>query len=227
MADVICVMGESGSGKTTSLHTLSPSSTFIIDADKKGLNWRGWKEDYSSARRNYIVSDDNESILKYMRAVNDNEKYAGVKVLCVDTINGVMVAAEARDRKKKGYDKWADLAWSVYDLVDYALTMRDDLTVVFMAHTQTERDDSGILSTRIKTSGRKLDKIVLESKFRTVLNAKELAGEYVFETHSPTSTAKVPLGAFASDHVPNDMHAVISTLREFWGMEPIPETERG
>ncbi len=44
MANLIAIMGESGSGKTTSLRNLDPSTTYIFDADKKGLSWRGWKE---------------------------------------------------------------------------------------------------------------------------------------------------------------------------------------
>ena len=35
MAKVIGVMGESGSGKTTSLRNLDPETTFYIDCDKK------------------------------------------------------------------------------------------------------------------------------------------------------------------------------------------------
>lgn len=36
MAKVIGIMGESGSGKTTSMRKLDPRTTFYIDADKKG-----------------------------------------------------------------------------------------------------------------------------------------------------------------------------------------------
>ena len=39
MSKVICIAGESGSGKTTSMQTLNPQSTFYIDCDKKGLSW--------------------------------------------------------------------------------------------------------------------------------------------------------------------------------------------
>ena len=92
-----------------------------------------------------------------------------IRVVVVDTLNGLMVADEMRRTKEKGYDKWQDLAQSIYDLVDYSLTMRDDVTIVFVAHTQTDHDDNGYMFTRIKTSGRKLDKITLESKFSTVL----------------------------------------------------------
>ena len=36
-------------------------------------------------------------------------------------------------QRKKGYDKWQDLAQSIYELIDYSPTMRDDVTVVFVA----------------------------------------------------------------------------------------------
>jgi len=93
--------------------------------------------------------------------------------------------------------------------------MRDDLTVVFVAHTQTDRDDNGYLFTRIKTSGRKLDKITLESKFTTVLIAKCVDGNYVFETQANNSTAKSPMGLFETREIPNDIAEVIKALNEF------------
>ena len=66
-----------------------------------------------------------------------------------------------------------------------------------------------------KTSGKKLDKIVLESKFNTVLLAKCVDGEYVFETQSNFSTAKSPLGAFEDMEIENDMQKVLDALNEF------------
>ena len=52
-----------------------------------------------------------------------------------------------RRAQEKGYDKWTDLAQCVWDIVDMAYTLRDDLTIIFVAHTQTERDDSGYRGT--------------------------------------------------------------------------------
>ena len=76
-------------------------------------------------------------------------------------------------------------------------------------------NENGYLWTRIKTSGKKLDKIVLESKFNTVLLAKCIDGKHIFETQSNFSTAKSPMGAFETMEIDNDMQKVIEALEEF------------
>lgn len=215
MATILCIAGESGTGKTTSMRNLNPETTFYIDSDKKGLSWKGWREQYNGDRKNYLKTDYAQIALSALRKINDTEEFQNVEVVVIDTINGLMIADEMRRVKEKGYDKWQDLAQSIYELIDYALTMRDGLTVVFVAHTQTDHDDNGYMFTRIKTSGRKLDKITLESKFPTVLLAKCKDGNYVFETHANFSTAKSPLGAFEENEIENDVSKVIEILKEY------------
>ncbi len=207
---IICVMGESGSGKTTAMRNLDPTSTVYIDCDKKGLSWKGWKNQYIKDK-NYYVTDFASSVKQILEHCEKTKK---VNNVVIDTLNGIMVADEMRRMKDKGYDKWQDLAVSVYSIVDYALTMRDDINVIFLCHTQTDHDDNGFMFTRIKTSGRKLDKIVLESKFTTVLLAKCIDGKYVFETQSNFSTAKSPMGAL-EPVVENDITKVIEALKEY------------
>ena len=206
-------MGESGAGKTTSLRTLDPKTTYIIDADKKGLSWKGWKQQYSLDKKNYIATDDPLAIRSLAKNIND--KAPQIKTMVVDTVNGAMVADEMRRSKDKGYDKWMDLAACVWNLIDDALTYREDLTFIFICHSQTDVNESGFLWTRIKTSGKKLDKIVLESKFNTVLLAKCIDGKHIFETQSNCSTAKSPMGAFENMEIENNMADVLKALEEF------------
>lgn len=215
MSKLIAVMGESGAGKTTSMRNLDPKTTMYIDCDKKGLSWKGWREQYNKENKNYIVSDDPDYVLKMVQMVNNSPDFQHIKVVIIDTINGLMVADEMRRIKEKGYDKWQDLAISVYNLVDKALTFRDDLTIIFTAHTQTDLEDSGYMFTHIKTSGRKLDKIVLESKFPVVLLAKVMNGAYKFETKADSSTAKVPMGAIEDQYIDNDITKVIEALKDY------------
>lgn len=213
MAKVLCVMGESGSGKTTAMRNLPPESTLYIDCDGKGLSWKGWRNQYNVERKNYAKTSDKGKVASLLGKCNEMPQ---IKYIIVDTINGIMVDDEFARMGEKNYDKWQDLAAAVYGLISLALKMRDDLTVIFIAHSQTERDDFGNAFTRVKTSGRKLDKIVLESKFTTVLLAKRNAtGQYVFETHANNSTAKTPLGAFDADEIPNDITEVLKALEEY------------
>lgn len=212
---VILIMGESGSGKTTSMRGLDPKTTMYIDCDKKGLAWKGWKSQYNTESKNYFACDDPDIVLTLLKRVNREDQFQHVTVCVIDTLNGMMVADEMRRSKEKGYDKWQDLAFSVYSIVDYALTVRENLTVIFTAHSQTDHDENGYLFTRTKTSGKKLDKIVLESKFPVVLLAKGDNGQYVFETHANHSTAKTPLGAFEGNQIPNDITAVLEALKDY------------
>lgn len=215
MANVIGIMGESGSGKTTAFRNIDPKTTMYVDCDKKGLSWKGWKKNFSIENKNYLVTDDPVVARAMLSKVNKEERFKHIKVIVFDTINGLMVADEMRRMKEKNYDKWIDLAASIYDLVDDALVARDDLTVIFLAHTQTEMDDSGYSWTHIKTSGKKLDKIVLESKMTTVLLAKCVKGKYLFETQSNKSTAKSPMGLLDSKEIDNDITIVLKAFDEF------------
>lgn len=213
MARVICIAGESGSGKTTSMRNLDPKTTCYIDCDRKGLSWRGWRQQYNAENKNYCATDDINTVGQLLVRVSKTRPE--VKTIVIDTIGSMMVADEMRRMREKGYDKWADLAQGVWNLVDVSNDLRPDLFIIYVAHTQTERDESGYIFTKIKTNGRKLEKICLESKFTTVLISKCVEGRYIFETHAKNSTAKTPLGAFEADEIDNDIVEVIKVLEEF------------
>ena len=127
MSQVVCIMGESGSGKTTSCRNLDPSTTFYIDCDLKGLSWKGWRKQYNVENKNYYKGNFPTMVMKYLDNINKNAKH--IKTVVIDTLNGIMIGEEMRSRSNKNYDKWTDLAGYVYDIVEYALTVRDDLVV--------------------------------------------------------------------------------------------------
>jgi hypothetical protein len=211
-------MGESGSGKTTAMRNLPPKETFYIDCDKKGLNWKGWRKQYSVENKNYFATDSFSTCKTLMEKVDKSENFRHIKYLVIDTINGMMVAEEMRILAMQGGDKrsaWTDLASNGWDIINKALTLREDLTVIILCHSETISDDNGIVKTRIKTNGRKLEKLVLESKMTTVVWAVRQDGKYKFILSADGSTCKVPLGAFQTDECDNDIMIVIKALEDY------------
>ena len=218
MGNVIGVIGESGSGKTTAMRNLPPEETFYIDADKKGLNWKGWRTQYSTERKNYVKTDGFTTIWKALDHIDKDEALKSIKYVVIDTLNGMMVGEEMRILAMQGGDKrsaWTDLAQHGWGIVNKALEMRSDVTVIILCHSETVSDDNGIVKTRIKTNGRKLEKLVLESKMTTVVWAVRQDGKYKFILSADNSTAKVPLGAFETDEIDNDIMIVIKALEEY------------
>ena len=218
MAKVIGVMGESGSGKTTAMRNLPPDKTVYCDCDKKGLNWKGWKNQYNQNKKNYWCSDSFTIISGILRKINEQEQFRNIKYVVIDTLNGLMVAEEMRILAMQSGDKrsaWSDLAQNGWSLINLALEMRDDLTVIILCHSETISDENGIVRTRIKTNGRKLEKLVLESKMTTVVWAVRQDGKYKFILSADGSTVKVPLGAFETDECENDIMIVIKALEEY------------
>ena len=218
MAKVIGIMGESGSGKTTAMRNLDPTLTFYIDSDKKGLNWKGWKNQYSVEKNNYWPSDSFSTVSQLLDKINTDKIFKNVKYVVIDTLNGLMVAEEMKILAMQSGDKrsaWSDLAQNGWALINKALELREDLTVIILCHSETISDDNGIIRTRIKTNGRKLEKLVLESKMTTVLWCVRQDGQYKFILSADGSTCKIPLGSFDTDEIPNDITEVIKALEEY------------
>ena len=212
MGKMLLIMGEQGSGKSFSLKNLPPKEHFYIDCDKKGMNYKGWRNDYSEEQKNYIKCNDGEIIVNLLKNISEKAKH--IKYVSIDTINSIMIADELKRSKQKGYDKWDDMANIILQIIMVVPDLRDDLTVIFIGHTQTS--DDGF--TQLKTNGRKLNKIGVEGYFNTVLLAKCVNAEnneYVFETKANNSTARTPYEAFDTMTIPNDIVKVIEVIREY------------
>lgn len=218
MANVIGIMGESGAGKTTSMRNLPPKETFYIDCDKKGLNWKGWKKQFNEENKNFWKTDSFSTVASLMDRIDSEDQFKKIKYLVIDTLNGLMVAEEMKILAMQSGDKrsaWSDLAQNGWAIINKALAMREDLTVIILCHSETISDDNGIIRTRIKTNGRKLEKLVLESKMTTVVWAVRQDGKYKFILSADGSTCKVPMNAFDTDEIDNDITLVIKALEDY------------
>lgn len=215
MATMIGIYGEPGLGKTSSLKGLPAKETFYCDCDGKGLNYKGWRDSFNKKANNYFSTNEPDKAIKCLEAIGTNEKYKHIKYFVVDTVNNLMTSEEMRRSQERGFDKWSDLASYIWRLVELPSEIRDDLTVILIFHSQTEKMEDGYEHIRIKTNGRKTEKNNIDSRFNWLLRAVKIDGQYMLETTSHNSTSRTPLDAFKEEYIPNDIMQVLEVVKEY------------
>lgn len=223
MANLISIVGNSGSGKSTSLRTLNPKETFIINVASKPLPFKGWRSNYTSWNKdnpmgNFVNTSDIEKISKILDYIEN--KRPEIKNVILDDAQYLM-AFEAMDRaKEKGFEKFTDIAQKFYSILKSSINMRDDLNVIVSCHAENIGDGLNPIY-KIKTIGKMIDNVItIEGLFTYVLfthiENNDGRNSYHFITQSDgTNTAKTPLDCFDSVLIPNDMQYVIDKINEF------------
>ena len=227
MAELIAIVGDSGSGKSTSIRNLDPEKTFIISTTGKRPGVKGAKKRYPDFKinretkemtGNFYTSSNIESIKKMMQIVNT--KMPEVSVLVIDDFQ-YLQAFEAMARvDEKGYGKFTDMAKHAYEALKTGMDMREDLFIVIMTHSENTGDNLNPYY-KIKTQGKMLDSVItLEGLFTYVLFTKVIKDdgeniEYKFVTNSDgTCTAKTPMGLFEDQLIDNDLDMVVRRIQE-------------
>lgn len=226
MATSVLIIAESGSGKSTSIESLNPAETFIINVSSKPLPFKGWKSKYvlwskenpSGNLYNTSNPDQVYACLKYI-----HEKRPEIKNLIVDDIQ-YMSAFEYFDKaNEKGYDKFTSIAANLARIVRLPKDLRDDLQVYFLTHAEESVDMDGKKRVKAKTVGKMIDNaLTLEGLFSIVLFGKvkkdkvtkELS--YIFETqNNGENTCKSPRGMFDQPEIPNSLQLVRESIINF------------
>lgn len=224
MANLIAIVGSSGSGKSSSIRTLDPKETFIINIASKPLPFKGWRSKYTlwtkdNPEGNYINTSDVSLINKVLAYINT--KRLEIRNVIIEDAQYIM-AFEYMDRAlEKGFGKFNEIAQKFYSVLKSGITMRDDLNIIVTCHSENigTADDPQL---KIKTLGKMLDSsITVEGLFTYVLFTYIQIGDdnkpiYTFQTHSDgTTTAKTPMDCFDEDYIPNDLQYVIDKIKEY------------
>lgn len=216
MSNMIMILGESGTGKSTSIENLKPEETFIIQVVNKPLPFKGFKNKYTilskeNDKGNRYITDRSEQIVKIFDLVN---KRTEITNLIIDDSQYIMANEYMRRGTEKGYDKFSEIAMKFFNVVDKAMDLRENLNVIFLHHTDIS--DTGKI--KAKTVGKLIDNAVtLEGRFSTVLMAEVDDGKYYFRTqNNGYDTCKSPRGMFEDLRIPNDLQYVVEKANEFF-----------
>jgi len=221
MANIILVIGESGSGKSTATRTLKSDETFLIRVTDKDLPFQGWRKNYITYDKitgtgNMITSYNPATLIKALALAKEDQH---IKTVVIDDLQYLMSFEFMERAKESGWQKFTDIAQNTYNVISAAKALRVDQTVIFLCHSTDEYFDGG-RKTKIKTIGKMLDeKITIEGMFTIVLLSQiektETGLKYWFYTNNDgTTTAKSPEGMF-DEKIPNDLNAVLERIKTY------------
>lgn len=199
----VLILGESGTGKTTSLRNCTPDNFGIVNVSKKPLPFRsGFKT---------LDTDDYGRIIAAL-------KVAKVPSMVIDDSQYLMVNAFMKRAGEKGYDKYTEIGCSHWTLINMIINELPPNKIVYLM-SHIERDQMG--NEKAKTVGRMIDQyITLEGLFTIVLKTHVQDGRYTFLTHnSGFDTVKTPLGMFEENEIDNDLSVVDKIIREYYNLE--------
>lgn len=222
-AETIAIVGESGTGKSTSLRNLNYEDTFIISTTGKPLPFRAWKKKYTpikidggSVTGNYYVSSKWDQIIKILQVID--KKMPHIKQVIIDDFQYVL-SYEFVDRATEvGYGKFSELAQHAMEILRYAEKMREDCKMIFLTHSENVGD---VMNPKyvIKTVGKLLaEKVTLEGLFTYIFFTKVSEGDdgrmqYKLLTNSDgTCVAKTSLGMFEDLEIDNDLNEIIKVI---------------
>jgi hypothetical protein len=211
------ILGESGTGKSTSLRNLDPSKVLLIQSIKKPLPFKskGWKVRASLKSEGNIIQTDAPDLIERLLRQSPHD------VVVIDDFQYVMANEFMRRSDERGFDKFTDIGRHAWNILKAATDLADHRRVYILSHT--ESDQSG--KTKIKTIGKMLDeKITIEGMVTIVLRTRVIDGRFVFSTQNDGSdTTKSPLGMFEDQLIDNDLAAVDEAIAAYYDIQPQKE----
>lgn len=217
MSIATMIIGESGTGKSTSLRNLDPQNTLLIQAVKKPLPFRStdWKPVVKGQGGSVFVSDNSAHIVAAMQRTDK-------EVIVIDDFQYVLANEFMRrvtdnETGNGAFAKYNEIARHAWDVLMASTSLPDHKRVYILSHTST--DDFG--KTKIKTIGKLLDeKIVMEGLVTIVLRTVVANGDYMFSTkNNGQDTVKSPIGLFESDLIENDLAQVDKAITAYYDLK--------
>ena len=213
---MILVEGAPGTGKSRAILNLNPETTLIIRPNTKDLPFVGAKYKYQEGTNVVTVSEFAE-VREMLEMANKGNQF---KTVILEDITHWFSKRVMGEANEKGYEKWTRLAVDAFKaLVDMEDQFREDLTVIVIGHTQTDKDQNGFNTITLQTPGKLLENVIkIPSYFTYVLHSEVEEGidgipTYFFLTNRDGSgkEAKSPEGCLELRE-PNDYTLIIDKI---------------
>lgn len=189
------------------------------------MPFKGSNKIYNTENKNRVNLQKASDIVAFLDGVDKNLQ--NVKNIIIDDCSYVM-RYEFFDRiREKGYEKFNQIGDSFRMVIQKCTSLRDDLNVFMMMHSEPKESDGSIIGYKPSTIGKLIDdKFNPVELVSTVLyccpqyNEKGLPifGFYTkrMKVDGIEIPAKSPDGMFDEEFIPNDLSIVINKMNEFY-----------
>lgn len=222
MANTTLILGESGTGKSTSIRNLNPAETVVLATLEKPLPFRNFENLYKGKdsvadgeKPNYLATSNYETLIKSIELISKTRD--DIKVIVLDDWQYLM-GFEFMDRAiEKGYGKFAEMGQHAFFVIRAMIAARPDLKCFVLSHS--DRGEDGKM--RCKTLGKMLDNnIDIPSLFTSVMHSVIVDEQYKFLTQGDSNfLAKTPMGMFEDKYIPNDLAYVVKKMDDYYSGE--------
>ena len=201
----VLILGESGSGKSTSLRNFPPEKVAVLNVASKPLPFKN-----KLMVRNGVD----------YKSINNSLQKNAMKAYVIDDVQYLMSFEFFEHACETGYQKFTNLGKNFYDMMMNIRNCTSNDTIVYLlGHVEQVADGKQ----KMKTIGKMLDeKLTIEGLCTIVLwckselENKTVTHKFVTQTDGMT-TAKSPMEMFGDLEIDNDLYLVDKTIREFYG----------
>ena len=198
----VLLIGQSGSGKSTSLRNFKGDEVAVVNVLGKPLPF---KSDIKAGK-----CDDYATILK---AIANTPK----KTIVIDDANYLITNEFMNKSSVKGFDKYNEMGNNFFNLINGIKNIQGGKTVYLIMHEDT--DENG--NVKPKTIGKLLDdKVNIQGMFTICIRSMFDNGNYIFRLKTNgQDCVKTPFGMFESDSMENDLKAFDEVVREYYELD--------
>ena len=215
MSNSVLILGDSGTGKSTSIRTLPPEETFVLNILGKSLPFRGSSKNYSKLSPdgltgNSYSSHDFTTVKRIINLVD--KKRPDIKYLIIDDAGYLIMKDYVKNALVKGFDKFSALAKEFSETIDLIKECRNDLFCFITMHVEIQPDGK----TKPKTIGNMIDRSVcIEGNFTYIFHTAIIDKQYKFITNNDSvHMAKSPLEMFPQ-YIDNDLLFIADSIKEY------------
>jgi hypothetical protein len=218
---LVGIVGQTGTGKSTSIKHLNPEETYIINVAKKELPFKGSEKLYNVEKKNYKEVEDANEISRLLKTIS--EKAPHIKNIIIEDSNYIMGFNMVAKATEVGFTKFSLMAKDMVDLFRTARQLREDIVVFYLTHPEEIMDGQDVIGYKIKTAGKLIDNQVLLEGLLTVClytlveENKDGTANYQFLTNRFRKyPAKSPDGMFQETKIPNNLQLVVDNLTNYY-----------